>query len=90
MNLNTQIVTLLFSFLYGIFCGLFLKYNRKIIYHKKRIIKYLGSFLVVFICLLLYFIILKRINNAFFHPYCLIVSTVGIWLINYIDKQIKK
>lgn len=90
MNLSVQIITLVFSFFYGIFFGLFVNINYKIIYNEKNFIKYLGSFLVVFISTLLYFIILRKINYAAFHIYCLIVLSVGFWLYNIIVKRIKK
>lgn len=90
MSLNVQIITLVFSFFYGAFFGLFINVNYKIIYHDKWYIKYIGSFLVVFISVLLYFIILRKINYGAFHIYCLIVLSVGFWLYNVIVKRFKK
>ena len=90
MDLDTQIITIIFSFLYGIFFGFFLHINCKIIYHEKKYIKYIGSFLVILINVLLYFLILKQINYAIFHPYCLIVLTLGFYIHHIIVKQIKK
>ncbi len=90
MNLETQIITLLFSFLYGIFFSLFVNVNHKIIYNAKKWIRLLGTFLVVLISVLSYFLILRYINNAAFHPYCLIMLIGGYYLEQVIAKRFKK
>lgn len=90
MDLQTQIIALTFSFLYGIFFSLFAKVNYKIIYHDKKTIKIIGTSLVVLISVLLYFIILRHINFGAFHPYCLLLLIVGYWLTNMIAKNFKK
>ncbi len=90
MNLTTQIISLIFSFSYGVLFSLFLDINHKIIYNPNKLIKYLGSFLVILISTLLYFLILKQINNANVHIYCLIVLSIGFCLYNFIASKLKK
>lgn len=90
MNLPTQIISLTFSFFYGIIFGLFINLNYKIIYSDKILIKYIGTFLVILISTLLYFIILRKINNANMHIYCLIVLSLGYCLYNIIASNFKK
>ena len=69
---------------------MFVSVNHKIIYHEKKIIKLLGTFLVIIISTLVYFLLLRKINYAAFHPYCLIVLTLGYYLSCMIAKKIKK
>jgi len=90
MDLYTQIITLLFSFLYGIFFSLFVGVNYKIIYNDKQWIKLLGTFLVVMIGVLLYFVLLRKINYAAFHPYLLLVIILGFYLEKTIANYFKK
>lgn len=90
MDLQTQIITLIFSFFYGIFFSLFISVNQKIIYHDKKWIKLLGTFLVILISVLVYFILLKKINFAAFHPYCLLVLGLGFYLEKRIAKHTRK
>ena len=94
MNIKLQIITLLFSFLYGIFFSFFLSLNYKFIYSDKKIFKTIISFLVVIISVLIYFIILKKINNGIFHVYEILCIILGFifdnWLIGVIAKVIKK
>ena len=90
MDLQVQIITLLFSFVYGIFFYLFARVNYKIIYHDKKLIKLLGTFLVVMISVLLYFVLLLKINYGAFHPYCLFVLLLGFYIEMRIAKHFKK
>ncbi len=90
MDLYTQIISLLFSFFYGIFFSLFVGVNYKIIYNDKKWIKLLGTFLVVMISVLLYFVLLRKINYAVFHPYLLLVLILGFALEKGIANHFKK
>ena len=42
MELSVQIISLIFSFFYGVFLGLFLNVNHDIIYNINKFIKYIG------------------------------------------------
>ena len=84
MNIKLQITTLLFSFLYGIFFSFFLSLNYKFIYSDKKILKTIISFLFIIVCVLLYFIILKKINYGIFHVYEILMIILGFVLENLI------
>ena len=94
MNIKLQIETLLVSFLYGIFFSFFLGLNYKYIYSDKKIFKIIISFLLIGINVLLYFIILKKINYGIFHVYEILALTTGFcmqnWLAHIIAKRHKK
>ena len=88
MNIKLQIKTLLFSFLYGIFFSFFLSLNYKFIYSDKKILKTIISFLFIIVCVLLYFIILKKINYGIFHVYEILMIILGFVLENLIVRFI--
>ena len=90
MPLDIQINSLIFSFAFGIFFSLFLTLNHKIIYNSKKIIKFVGTALVVFSSVLLFFVILLNINNATFHPYELIMIVLGFYIENLIHQKLKR
>lgn len=94
MNIKLQIITLLVSFLYGIFFSFFLSLNYKFIYNDKKIIKISISFLAVLISVLLYFIILRKINYGIFHIYEVLALILGFiienWFNGFIAKRFKK
>lgn len=60
MTLKVQVMSLIISFLYGIFFSIFLNLNYKIIYNNNKIYKIGGTFLFVLVNVLLYFLIIKK------------------------------
>lgn len=90
MTLNIQIITSIFSFLFGIFFYIFLKVNSKIIYNTNEIIKIFGTTLVVLISIMVYFLILKKLNDALFHPYHLLLIITSFSLTYYLHQNIVK
>lgn len=90
MDIKTQITTLVVSFSYGIFFSFFLSLNYKFIYSDKKIIKTIVSFLVVLVNVLLYFIILKKINYGIFHIYEILALIVGFIIENWLGSILAK
>lgn len=94
MDIKTQIIILGVSFFYGVFFSFFLSLNYKFIYSDKKSIKIIVSFLVVFVNVLLYFIILKKINYGIFHIYEILALIIGFiienWFGSIIAKRLKK
>ena len=88
MILKIQLRSLLFSFLYGVFFNLVLKLNYKYIYHSKGIIKILINLFFVIDNTLLYFIILRCINNGIFHFYFFLSIILGFICVNILSTKI--
>ncbi len=77
MPLKVQIITLGFSFFYGIVFSFLLTINYKLIYNNKKSIKIISSLFFILVNVLFYFLVLKRINNAIVHPYFLFFFFLG-------------
>ena len=77
MDLNTQIISLLFSFLYGFVFYLTLHFSTKIIYSNNLFIKVTGTFLFIICHILFYFFILQKINNGIVHIYLILSLSFG-------------
>lgn len=88
MNLKLQIITLIFSFLYGIFFCILLNINYKFLYSNKKFFKIISTMLFIIFNVLLYFIILRKINNGIFHPYFVIMLTLGFFTSNIIHSKL--
>lgn len=82
MNLDTQIITLVFSLLYGCFFCLTLSVSYKIIYNTSFIFKLIGTFIFVLFHVLLYFLVLQKINYGIVHIYSVLCLIVG-YIITY-------
>lgn len=93
MNAKTQIIALLISFLYGCFFFLTNKLNKKIIEKQKRIYRSLIQILFMCNIVLLYIIIIFKINNGKFHIYFFFMIALGyifgIHLSNNLLKNVK-
>lgn len=90
MNAKIQIIALLVSFIYGCLFFLLAKINNKIIEKQKKIYRSLISILFMCNIVLLYIIIIFKINNGKFHIYFFIMITLGyIFSIHLSQKLLK-
>lgn len=89
MPLHEQILTLFTSYLFGIFFSLFLSVNYHIIYETKKPIRIFGTFLFVALTVLIYFLLLQKINHGVLHPYAFMVILCGILTEHYLEQFLK-
>lgn len=93
MILKVQILTLFFSFIFGIYFSYMIKINYKYIFNLKRFYKITGTILLITLNVLIYFIILLKINNGIIHTYSLLMIILGSYieyLLGLIVKHNKK
>ena len=82
MTLKIQIISLIVSFLYGIFFSFLLNINHKLIYSSNKYIKIIGTLLFVIFNSLLYFLILLKVNNGIVNIYCIFSLILGFIFYN--------
>ena len=87
MVLNLQIKALIVSFVYGIILAYLIKLQYKYLFDKNKIRKVMVDSLFVFDNILIYFLILKYINNGIFHIYFLFLILIGFILGYYLIKR---
>lgn len=90
MNIYLQIKTLIISFLFGFLFSFFLGFFYCLLYSKSKILQIITSLTIVLSATLLYFLILKKINNAVFHIYEVLSLILGYSLENLIGTRIAK
>lgn len=90
MELGVQLQVLIVSFVYGVLFSYLLKLHYKFLFEGKLFYKILITLLFVFDNCLLYFLILKSINNGIFHIYFLFLLILGYLFGNYLIKKTKK
>lgn len=83
MILIIQIKSLFLSFIYGIFFKYTFNLNKKLLTHKNIYYKILINFLFTFNHSLLFFILLKKINNFSLHLYMFISFLLGLLFYDY-------
>lgn len=98
MELKVQILSLIFSFVFGVIFSLFTNLNYRFLFCKKKLFKITITIIYVIDASLLYFLILKKINNGIIHSYFLLLIAVGFFIgsinlnkyMNMFKKKIKK
>jgi len=90
MNLKIQIISLIISFLYGIVFSVLMNINYKYLFHKKWYIKTIVTFVFVIDMALLFFIIMKYINEGIIHYYFYIMISIGFLISFSKTKRIRK
>ena len=80
--LDIQIKSIIFSFLYGIFFSFVTNLNYKHIYYSKGILRIITNILFIFDNVLIYFILLRYINDGILHYYFLLSLVIGFASVN--------
>lgn len=84
MELSIQLQVLTVSFVYGILFSYLLKIQYKFLFNSKLFYKILITLLFVFDNCLLYFLILRMIDDGIFHIYFLFLLIIGYLFGNYL------
>lgn len=87
MVLNLQIKALIVSFIYGIILAYILNLQYKYFFNSKLWYKIVLTGLFVFDNSLLYFLILRFINNGIFHIYFIFLMVIGFIIGNLLMKK---
>ena len=88
MILSVQLKLLIFSFLYGIFLGVVMRFNYKLLYNSDYVLKILATFLLVISSVLLYFVILLKINYGIVHYYSFLTIILGFMLETFVELKL--
>lgn len=90
MDAKTQIIVLLFSFIYGFIYYYLLHLNKSLIKKQNRIYRSIITILFMYNIVLLYIIIVFKINNGKFHPYFFIMIILGTISSIVLTKKLRK
>ena len=90
MSLSEQIISMIFSFIYGIVISVLYNFNYNLLFSKRTIFKVIFNLLFVFDLVLLYFLIIKKINGGIIHPYFYLLITLGFISCFSISKGLRK
>lgn len=89
MDNDLQLLTFLFSFLFGIVFFYLLKLNYFFTSKNHTFIQYIDNTLFILNMVLLYTIINFKINDGYFHPYFIFTIILGYIFANFTQKYVK-
>ena len=90
MSLFEQVVTLIFSFIYGGILSVLYNFNYNLLFYKKKSIKIFFNIIFVLDLVLIYFLVMRKINNAIIHPYFYLFIILGFFLFFDVTKRFRK
>lgn len=87
MTSKIQLLCLLVSFPYGIFTAIVVLINKRLLFNKRLFIKYLSTLIITIDLVLIYLLIIYKINKGIIHIYFFFSFLLG--LITFIFKYKK-
>ena len=90
MNLEIQLQSLIFSIIFGMFFALMFNLFYRVLFRGKIVFRLITNFIFVIANALLYFLLLKIINNGIIHLYFIIMLFLGFFIGNKKTKVIRK
>lgn len=90
IDLKTQIFSIVFSFLYGVFFYIIVFLNSVILFNINKCVQICGTFLFMFDISLLYFLCIKIINNGVLHFYFFLCFLLGWWICYLVLDRLSK
>jgi len=90
MNLKIQIISFLFSFLYGVFFSFLFNLHYQFLFYRNKIIQVIITLLFLLDMALLYFLVLQMINNGIVHVYFYFLLFLGFYTTFSFFKKFRK
>ncbi len=90
MALKEQILTIILSIIYGFFFYLMIYLNKKILFQKNVFKRIISNILFIIDMILIYFVMIRYINNAVLTYYSYLFIIIGILLQKIIFIKMKK
>ncbi len=87
MNLKVQVLTIIFSVLYGGFAYIFFLLYKKLLLNKNILKRIIYNLVFIFILFSLYFVCIKYINYAIITIYSYLSIIIGIFTMKRITKN---
>jgi hypothetical protein len=88
MPIDIQIKSLLFSLFFGFVFSILLRLNYRYIYNGHIILRIVINLMFVIDNVLIYFIVLKRLNDGIIHFYFLLMILLGFVIMELICKKL--
>jgi hypothetical protein len=89
MYITTQIKTIIFSLIFGIFFSMLININHKYL-TRNKIMNIFITFIFIITSVLIYFVLLKKINNGIYNNYEIICIIIGFIIENLIHTKVEK
>ena len=90
MSLSEQFLSIGFSFIYGVVLSFLYNFNYNLLFNKEKVFKIVFNILFVLDLVLIYFLIIKKINGGIIHPYFYLLIILGFVSCFDVSKRLRK
>lgn len=90
MSLSEQVLSIGFSFIYGVVLSFLYNFNYNLLFNKEKVFKIVFNILFVLDLVLIYFLIIKKINGGIIHPYFYLLIILGFVSCFDVSKKLRK
>ena len=90
MSLSEQVLSIGFSFIYGVVLSFFYNFNYNLLFNKEKVFKIVFNILFVLDLVLIYFLVIKKINGGIIHPYFYLLIILGFVSCFDVSKKLRK
>ena len=90
MSLSEQVLSIGFSFIYGVVLSFLYNFNYNLLFNKEKVFKIVFNILFVLDLVLIYFFIIKKINGGIIHPYFYLLIILGFVSCFDVSKKLRK
>lgn len=90
MSLSEQFLSIGFSFIYGVVLSFLYNFNYNLLFNKEKVFKIVFNILFVLDLVLIYFLIIKKINGGIIHPYFYLSIILGFVSCFDVSKKLRK
>lgn len=90
MTLLEQVTAIIFSYMYGGILSVLYNFNYNLLFSKKSGLKILFNIIFIFDLVLIYFLIMKKINLVIIHPYFYLIISLGFFTFFNFTKSFRK
>ena len=90
MSLSEQFLSIGFSFIYGVVLSFLYNFNYNLLFNKEKVFKIFFNILFVLDLVLIYFLIIKKINGGIIHPYFYLLIILGFVSCFDVSKKLRK
>ena len=89
MGLKEQVLAIFFSFIFGSLLSCLYNFNYKLLFNKRKIVKIIFNIIFIFDLVLIYFLVMRKINNAIIHPYFYLLIALGFFTFFNLTKKLR-
>lgn len=90
MVLKEQVIAIIFSYIYGGCLAFLYNLNYNLLFYQRKVVKITFNIIFILDLVLIYFLLMRKINRAIIHPYFYLFIILGFFTFFFLTKRFRK